>query len=828
MVNTALISIDLEALSIDEDIGEAIIPIARTENTEGTVSVDYSINSGTATAADDFTARSGTVTFLPEETIKEIAVPILDDSTAEIDETFSIAIGNSIGADLGSTRTAIITILDNDTTELDTLAFSEAEYSFREEESQATITVTRTGDDSETVSVDYASQNDYAKADSDYTTVSGTLVFEPGETSKAFTVPLLEDNLPELDEALNLTLSNPVDIELGPQKNAKLVIEDNDESPFTFRKEVVVSGLGQSIAFDWTPDGNMFIAERDGIVKVFNNDGLLEEPFIDISAQVNKSTQRGLLGLAVHPDFPENPYIYLAFSYDPPDVEPDLADVGRVTRLIRVTADPDSNYTTAIPGSEVILLETPPVNNFHAAGAIHFGEDGSLFFTHGDGSPVGSPASLENAESLQSLDSPLGKMLRIDPITGEGYANNPFYDGNVDSIQSKIYNYGLRNPWRFTLHPETGEPFIGDVGWADWEEIDTGKGVNFGWPLYEGGNGVSLTTKALADDPQYDDIYERISISEVTAPIYARSHEEAGNAIVVGDFYTGTNYPELYQGALFFTDYYSSTVNALLFDEQGNIDSISPVMENDQERGTTQISMGPDSNLYFSDLETGEISRWVFDSDEQFVEISTGENNNRIEGMAYDTNRASNNDLNIKLSNELSNLGIEAQFDNLVGFYEIVDINGGIDINGNGVDLLMPGDAGYARAAIADRITDWELREGSSGEPSKNTTIEQFGDVIIAGEKMYAPFVIANAGAIGFDGFVTAEDEETDAQFNEAAMSRDDLVAYFAFIGANPDGAIHLKALGNDTFGFEDLPVNLGVSDNDFNDAVFKFDFSLA
>jgi glucose/arabinose dehydrogenase len=827
MVNTALISIDLEALSINEEIGEAIIPIARTDNTEGTVSVDYSINSGTATATDDFTATSGTVTFLPGETIKEIAVPILDDSTSEIDETFSIAIGNSIGADLGATRTAIVTILDNDTTELNTLAFSQAEYSFSEQESQATITVNRTGDDNETVSVDYGSKNDYARADSDYTAVSGTLVFEPGETSKTFTIPLLEDSLPELDEALNLTLSNPVGIELGPQKNAKLVVEDNDESPFTFRKEIVVSGLGQSIAFDWTSDGNMFIAERDGIVKVFNNGQLLEEPFIDISAQVNTSTQRGLLGLGVHPEFPENPYIYLAFSYDPPDVEPDLADVGRVTRLVRVTADPDSNYTTAIPGSEVVLLETPPVNNFHAAGAIRFGEDSSLFFTHGDGSPVGSPTSLENAESLQSLDSPLGKMLRIDPITGEGYANNPFYDSNVNSIQSKIYNYGLRNPWRFTLHPETGEPFIGDVGWADWEEIDTGKGVNFGWPLYEGGNGVSLTTKALVDDPLYDDIYERISISEVTAPIYARSHEEAGNSIVVGDFYTGTNYPEFYQGALFFTDYYSSRVNAVLFDEQGNVDSISPVMENDRERGTTQISMGPDSNLYFSDLETGEISRWVFDSSEQFVKISTGENNDRIEGMAYDTDPASNNDLNIKLSNELSSLGIKAQFDNLVGFYEIVDMNGGIDIDGNGVDTLMPGDAGYARTAIANRITDWELREGSLGEPSKNTTIEQFGDVIVAGGKIYAPFVIANAGAIGFEGFVTAEDEETDARFNEAAMSRDDLVAYFAFIGANPDSAVHLKALGDNIFGFEDLPANLGVSDNDFNDAVFRFDFSL-
>lgn len=257
MVNTALISIGLEALSVNEEVEEVLIPIVRTESSNGTVSVDYSINDGTATATDDFTATSGTLTFLPDETTKEIAIPILDDSISEIDETFSIAIGNSVGADLGETRTAIITIEDNDISELDTLAFSQAQYNFSEEESEASITVTRTGNADAAVSVDYTSNNNYARAGSDYTTVSGTLNFEPGETSKTFTVPLLDDSLPELDEALNLTLSNPVGIALGPQKNAKLVVEDNDESPFAFKKEVVVSGLGQAIAFDWTPDGKM-------------------------------------------------------------------------------------------------------------------------------------------------------------------------------------------------------------------------------------------------------------------------------------------------------------------------------------------------------------------------------------------------------------------------------------------------------------------------------------------------------------------------------------------------------------------------------------------
>ena len=462
------------------------------------------------------------------------------------------------------------------------------------------------------------------------------------------------------------------------------------------------------------------------------------------------------------------------------------------------------------------------------------------------------------------------------------------------------------------------------MGWTNWEEINTGRGVNFGWPLYEGGNGVSLRTEALADKPELQELYD--SASEVTAPIYAlRRSDGYDGAITVGDFYTGTTYPELYQEALFFANV--SYVYALLFDAQGNVDSVTPFSDDNTRSYITQVSMGPDSNLYFSDLGAGEIGRWVFeadvtvddapvvknaiadvtvdeDADNTVIDLSNvftdvdnddsgislavsnnpneslvtatidgnnltldyqdnqwgtaeitiqatsndksveetftvkvnpvnddqlvliRETNNAIDGMAYDTNPANNNNISTKLRDDLLNLGIEAVFDNLVGFYEIVDMNGGIDTDEDGVDDLMPGDSGYARAAIVNRIANWELRAGSSGDPSKNTTTEQFGDVIIAGGKMYAPFVIANAGEIGFEGFVAAEDGETDGEFNEAATNIDDMVAYFAFIGANPDGVVHLEARGNNTFGFEDLPANLGVSDNDFDDAIFEFDFS--
>lgn len=127
---------------------------------------------------------------------------------------------------------------------------------------------------------------------------------------------------------------------------------------------------------------------------------------------------------------------------------------------------------------------------------------------------------------------------------------------------------------------------------------------------------------------------------------------------------------------------------------------------------------------------------------------------------------------------------------------------------------------------INDPVNTVILIFDESGDRTKNTTVDEFGIVTIDSNRLYAPFVIANAGEIGFDGFMAAEKQENDGQFNDAAQTRDDAVAYFSFIDANPDNARHLESRGNGIFGFEDLPANLDVSDNDFNDAVFQFDFS--
>ena len=170
--------------------------------------------------------------------------------------------------------------------------------------------------------------------------------------------------------------------------------------------------------------------------------------------------------------------------------------------------------------------------------------------------------------------------------------------------------------------------------------------------------------------------------------------------------------------------------------------------------------------------------------------------------------------------------GTDAVFDNLVGLYEVIDANGGIDTDGDGVADLTPGTEGfdpgaYALAALTTArvdVKDFTLRAGAG-----LTTAEQLGsDVLLDGGKFYAPFIIANGGAIGVDGFIEKNPD------NDAAETVSDTVAYFSFVDANPDGVGHLRSYGNGVFGFEDLPGNLGVSDNDFNDAVFAFNFTAA
>ena len=366
--------------------------------------------------------------------------------------------------------------------------------------------------------------------------------------------------------------------------------------PAGFTSELFVGGLAYPTTIAFAPDGRLFIGQKDGRVRVFQNGTLLAADFVNISGEVSNTGDRGLLGIAVHPNFPIQPYVYLLYTYDPPGTVAD-GNGARVSRLIRITADQATNYNTAVANSALVLLGSnsvlanignpsshdgipsceningytgyvpdclPADSNTHTIGTVVFGPDGSLFVGNGDG----ASAHYVDKRALRTLDvgSLSGKILRIDPLTGQGYPDNPFYNGDPTSNQSKVYSLGLRNPFRFTVNPNTGEPYIGDVGWNAWEEINTGRGENFGWPCYEGGSIGSLQQPGYANDgttsARCSQLYNE-GLGAVERPLYAYNHNGLGASIQAGACYSGSAYPPQYQGALFYEDYNSDWIKYL-------------------------------------------------------------------------------------------------------------------------------------------------------------------------------------------------------------------------------------------------------------------------
>ena len=366
-----------------------------------------------------------------------------------------------------------------------------------------------------------------------------------------------------------------------------------------------------AVGLAFAPDGRMFIWEKSGVVRIVKNGELLATPFIDISSRVNQVLDRGLLGLAIDVNFSSNGYVYLLYTFEEGENPNDSGP--KTARLTRVTADP-SDPDVSLPDSEVVLLGSigiPPCDSYpagsdcipddelsHTIGTVRFAPDGTLFVSNGDGAFF----SFANANALraQNLDSYSGKILRINP-DGSAPGDNPFDDG-TNSIRSKVWAYGLRNPFRFALSPKNGEPHIGDVGWDAWERVVRGRGANFGWPCYEGS----------APQPEYQDAFvecQQLPASDVTAPLYTYP-SPPGAAVVGGAFIIDGQYPEQYQGNFFFGDYVRGWINRMVFDANGNVLDVLPFAENIP--GPVDIELGPDGLLYYVAILSGEVGRIRF------------------------------------------------------------------------------------------------------------------------------------------------------------------------------------------------------------------------
>jgi len=295
--------------------------------------------------------------------------------------------------------------------------------------------------------------------------------------------------------------------------------------PVNFAGIQVATGL-DPVGIDVAPDGRVFLAEKNGKIRIIKNGALLSTPFITIP-NVDNWNERGLLKVIVDPDFNTNKFIYAYYTYKAPG--------GSVSnnRVSRFTANGD----VAVAGSELVLIDIDPLGSvgWHNGGGLGI-KGGKLYIS------VGENTVSSNSQSFTTLK---GKVLRIN-TDGSIPTDNPFYNTTTGKNRA-IWALGFRNPFRLAVQPGTGKIFINDVGGGNWEEVNEGTaGKNYGWPGIEG-----VRTNQTPPSNYQD-------------PFYAYNHG-SGCSITAGQFYnpTAANFPSSYVGKYFFGDYCNGWIKTL-------------------------------------------------------------------------------------------------------------------------------------------------------------------------------------------------------------------------------------------------------------------------
>jgi glucose/arabinose dehydrogenase len=433
--------------------------------------------------------------------------------------------------------------------------------------------------------------------------------------------------------------------------------------PTGFQETTAFSGLTNPTVVRFAPDGRVFVAEKSGLIKVFDGPG---DPtpavFADLRTEVHNFWDRGLLGMELSQDWADDPEVYVSYTHDaaiggtaprwgtagadsdtcptPPGANGDGCVVsGRVSKL-SVAGD-------ATVHEQVLVEDWCQQYPSHSMGSLEMDSSGWLYVSGGDGAsftfadygqdgsptnPCGDPPTgpgtaltpptaqggALRSQDLRTSGDPTGlsgTVSRIDPSTGAGASINPLANSS-DPNERRILAYGLRNPFRFTFSPD-GDIWIGDVGWNNWEEINhlgSSELTNFGWPCYEAGG------RQPGYDPADLSICENLyAAGSATGPVFAYKHSAqvvpgescpTGSSSISGlRFYEKTSYPATYDDALFFSDYSRDCIWVMQEGANGLPDTSAVTTFDAGASNPVYLEIGPDGALYYVDFDGGRIQR---------------------------------------------------------------------------------------------------------------------------------------------------------------------------------------------------------------------------
>jgi glucose/arabinose dehydrogenase len=349
----------------------------------------------------------------------------------------------------------------------------------------------------------------------------------------------------------------------------------------TISLQSIATGFASPVEITNAGDSRLFVVQKGGLIRILNADGTVNAtPFLNLSAFVSTNSERGLLGLAFHPNYATNGYFFVNYT--------NLAGNTVIARYTVNASNPNIANTT----ETILMTITQPFAN-HNGGTIKFGPDGYLYIGMGDGGSGGDPGN-----RAQNINENLGKMLRIDVNT----TTAPFYSSPNSNPyvgvagNDEIWAIGLRNPWKFSFNRLNGDLWIADVGQDAIEEINKvvsplpNSGINFGWRCYEG-NSTFITSGCAPS-------------SAMSFPFIQYTRFGGACSVTGGYYYTGSAYPN-FQNNYFFTDYCDNKIR--MVNNAGVITTTAAFS------GNNFVTFGEDINgeLYIAGITSGTVYKII-------------------------------------------------------------------------------------------------------------------------------------------------------------------------------------------------------------------------